>query len=235
MAPGLMPGAAGLREANAPPLEVIPSPNVLEEMFVQALEAAHALHDIHYRHWKAGIRHLASPRRDRRRRVARLPAEQVGALPRRALLAGRLVYVAVLFAIGQLLVADSIIVKWAPIWRELQLFVAGFDGLAGTASGDFRARGGEPPVLPVRHVLAPAGLIAVALTIPHLITRDLASNAIVVYASKAITRFDYVLARRASFWDADPHWLGPVLAAWLVGNLMAPNWNFFWHSRLGVV
>ena len=40
-APDLMPVLQALREANAPPLEVIPSPNVLEEMFVQALEAAH--------------------------------------------------------------------------------------------------------------------------------------------------------------------------------------------------
>ena len=30
-----------LREVGVPPLEIIPSPNVLEEMFVQALEASH--------------------------------------------------------------------------------------------------------------------------------------------------------------------------------------------------
>jgi hypothetical protein len=26
-------------------------------------------------------------------------------------------------------------------------------------------------------------------------------------------------------------WLGPVCAAWLLGNLLAPDWRFFWHSR----
>jgi len=42
-APDLMPVLQALREVNVPPLEVIPSPNVLEEMFVQALEIAHGL------------------------------------------------------------------------------------------------------------------------------------------------------------------------------------------------
>ena len=40
-APDLMPVLEALREVAVPPLEVIPSPNVLEEMFVEALEAAH--------------------------------------------------------------------------------------------------------------------------------------------------------------------------------------------------
>jgi len=26
-------------------------------------------------------------------------------------------------------------------------------------------------------------------------------------------------------------WLGPMLAAWFLGNLLAPHWSFFWHSR----
>jgi len=26
-------------------------------------------------------------------------------------------------------------------------------------------------------------------------------------------------------------WLGPVCAAWFIGNLLAPDWRFFWHSR----
>jgi hypothetical protein len=26
-------------------------------------------------------------------------------------------------------------------------------------------------------------------------------------------------------------WLGPVVMAWFLGNLLAPDWHFFWHSR----
>jgi hypothetical protein len=26
-------------------------------------------------------------------------------------------------------------------------------------------------------------------------------------------------------------WLGPLCVAWFLGNFLAPNWNFFWHSR----
>jgi hypothetical protein len=27
-------------------------------------------------------------------------------------------------------------------------------------------------------------------------------------------------------------WLGPVVAAWFLGNLLAPDWHFFWHARV---
>jgi len=75
-------------------------------------------------------------------------------------------------------------------------------------------------------------LVAVALAIPHLITRDLSSNAILVYSSKAVSRFDYFLGKFAAvFGLLSLVWLGPVCAAWFFGNLLSTDWNFFWHSR----
>jgi ABC-2 type transport system permease protein len=196
-----------------------------------------ALHDIHYQHWDG--RHQGIWRR----RAVIAEAGLRACLQNkwaRYLLGGcwlvALVYVAILFAIGQLLVADSIVVNWA---AELGPEIHGFArGLTAWLE--------QHPEISVRvtqdylfywfvTLLAPAGLIAVALTIPHLITRDLGSHAIIVYASKAITRFDYVLGKAGSVLGMLAlTWLGPVLAAWTVGNLLAPNWNFFWHSRLAL-
>lgn len=144
-----------------------------------------------------------------------------------------LVQVAVLFCIGQLLVADSIVVQWAAgLNPQLQTFVRGLTTWLE-----------QHPEISVRvaqnllfyrfaTLLVTPSLVAVALAIPHLVTRDLASNAIVIYASKAIGRTDYLLGKAGAVLGLLAFtWLGPVLAAWLVGNLLAPNWNFFWHSR----
>ncbi len=27
-------------------------------------------------------------------------------------------------------------------------------------------------------------------------------------------------------------WLGPICAAWFLGNLLGPDWRFFWHARV---
>jgi len=144
-----------------------------------------------------------------------------------------LLQVGVLFCVGQLLVTDSIVVQWAAgLNPQLQTFVRGLTTWLE-----------QHPEISVRvaqnllfyrfaTALVPVNIIAVALTLPHLVTRDLASNAIVVYASKALSRFDYVLGKAGvALGLLALTWLGPVLTAWLVGNLLAPNWNFFWHSR----
>jgi ABC-2 type transport system permease protein len=74
--------------------------------------------------------------------------------------------------------------------------------------------------------------IALAIAIPHLITTDLASRALLVYSSKAVNRFDYLVGKFGiAFGLLTILWLGPVCAAWLFGNLLAPDWNFFIHSR----
>ncbi|HXP62658.1 MAG TPA: hypothetical protein VN829_19315, partial [Dongiaceae bacterium] len=76
------------------------------------------------------------------------------------------------------------------------------------------------------------GIFALGMTIPLLITRDLARNAIIIYASKAVSRGDYLLGKFAAASGLIAlTWLGPVCTAWFLGNLLAPDWRFFWHSR----
>jgi hypothetical protein len=84
--------------------------------------------------------------------------------------------------------------------------------------------------------LMPLSFFALGMTLPALITRDLASNAIVIYSSKAVTRFDYLLGKFCTaFGVLALTWLGPVCAAWFVGNLLAPDWTFFWHARIALM
>lgn len=74
--------------------------------------------------------------------------------------------------------------------------------------------------------------IAIAIAIPHLITTDLASRALLVYSSKAVNRFDYFLGKLGIvFGLLSITWLGPVIAVWFLSNLLAPDWHFFLHSR----
>lgn len=74
--------------------------------------------------------------------------------------------------------------------------------------------------------------IALAIAIPHLITTDLASRALLVYSSKAVNRFDYLIGKfGVAFGLLSILWLGPVIVAWTVGNLLAPDWKFFMYSR----
>ena len=79
-------------------------------------------------------------------------------------------------------------------------------------------------------------IFALGPIIPLLITRDLACNAIVIYSSKAVSRGDYLLGKFATaFGFLTLTWLGPVCAAWFLGNLLAPDWRFFWHARGALV
>jgi hypothetical protein len=82
----------------------------------------------------------------------------------------------------------------------------------------------------------PLSIFALGMALPSLITRDLASNAIVIYSSKAVTRGDYLLGKFCTaFGVMSLTWLGPVCGAWFVGNLLAPDWKFFWHARIALV
>jgi ABC-2 type transport system permease protein len=150
--------------------------------------------------------------------------------------AASLFQVVLLFALGQLLVKDSVIVQWlGTLNPQIQQFAGAFIGWLE-----------QHPHVSIRttydliffyfsHNLTVFTLIAIGLTIPHLITRDLSSHAIVVYSSKAINRFDYLLGKFGTLLGVMClTWLGPVLAAWLLGNLLSPNWHFFWHSRLAL-
>ena len=196
-----------------------------------------ALHDVHYQHWDGqhlGIWH-------RRAVIARQGLKsclQVRWMRYLVTLCwiSAFVQVIVLFFLGQLLIADSVVVEWMghlnprlqAIGRELIRWLA------------------EHPEVSVRTTydlffyffassLQTLNLVAIALAIPHLITRDLSSNAIVVYSSKAIGWFDYLLSKFATvFGLMILTWLGPVCAAWFLGNLLSTHWHFFWHSRVAL-
>jgi ABC-type transport system involved in multi-copper enzyme maturation permease subunit len=195
------------------------------------------LHDASYQHW-AGA-HLGIWQR--RAAIARNGLK--GCLRNRWLRylivlcwLGAAVQTMALFAVGQLLVADSIIVQWtAGLNPGGQMFVRLLTG--------WLERHPEISVRTTQNILfyyasgwlMPLSLIAIAQAIPHLITRDLSSSAIIVYASKAVGRMDYLLGKFAAvFGLLALTWLGPLLAAWFVGNLLAPDWHFFWHSRLAL-
>ncbi len=74
-------------------------------------------------------------------------------------------------------------------------------------------------------------VVIVALFVHRLIANDLASQAIVIYNSKALTGWDYLLGKFAIVATIlSVVWLLPVIASWILGNLLSPDWSFFWHS-----
>jgi len=74
-------------------------------------------------------------------------------------------------------------------------------------------------------------MIVVALFVHRLIANDLASNAIVIYNSKALTRWDYLIGKFIVVSSVlSVIWIVPVLFSWLLGNLLSPDWSFFYHS-----
>lgn len=192
------------------------------------------LHDITYQHWDGvhlGVWH-------RRWAIARngLTASLRVRWMRHVLLlgwGGGLAITGLMFLIGQLLVADSIVVQWVgSMGREFQMFARMLT--------TWLEQHPEISVSSTQNLLffrcstwlIAIGVIALGMIMPILITRDLASNAIIIYSSKAISRGDYLLGKFCTaFGLLTLSWLGPLLAAWLMGNLLAPNWNFFWHSR----
>jgi hypothetical protein len=79
-------------------------------------------------------------------------------------------------------------------------------------------------------------LIAVTKAIPHLMTQDLSSKSLIIYTSKAINRFDYVIGKTAALFGVMAViWFLPCLVAWIFSNSFAPEWHFFWHSRDALV
>jgi len=110
-----------------------------------------------------------------------------------------LVMAAMLFLVGQLLVADSIVVQW----------VANFNPALQAFARMLTTWLELHPEISVRTTqnvlfyyfgisLMRISIFALGLAMPLLITRDLASNAIVVYASKAVSRGDYLLGKFAT-------------------------------------
>jgi hypothetical protein len=138
-----------------------------------------------------------------------------------------------LFLAGQLLVADSIISQWV---EKLNPQLQSFTEMLTQWLLDHP----EISVSTTQNVLfyffsiylMPIGVFVLGIAMPSLITRDLASNAIIIYSSKAVTRGDYLLGKFCTaFGLLTITWLGPACAAWFLGNLLAPDWRFFWHAR----
>lgn len=139
----------------------------------------------------------------------------------------------VLFTVGQLLVHDSLVVDWVGnLNGELQKFAQMLTTWLE-----------EHPQISVYTTqnllfyffciyLMVTSIFVLGMTMPLLITRDLASNSIIIYSSKAISLGDYLLGKFCTaFGMLIFTWLGPVLLAWFLGNMLAPSWTFFWHSR----
>jgi ABC-2 type transport system permease protein len=193
-----------------------------------------AIHNIGYQHW------------DGRRRNIWYRRQVIASQGLRACLQGRwlkrlivvswsaaLAQVAVLFFLGQLLVTDSLIVRGLgnldpqlrTIAQGLMAWLEMHPEVSVGASQNFLFYYFSRFYLPLT-------MISLALAMPHLISRDLAGNAIVIYASKAVNRTDYLLGKIGTTLGLMTlTWLGPVCVVWLVGNLLAPHWHFFWHSR----
>jgi ABC-2 type transport system permease protein len=147
-----------------------------------------------------------------------------------------LAQVALLFLIGQLLVPDSLIVrhldKLNPQLREVA------NGLMAWLEmhPEVSVRSTENFMFyHFSRFYVPLVMLVLALAVPQFISRDLASNALPIYTSKALSTFDYLLGKIGSVWGLlCLTWLGPVCFAWLLGNLLAPHWHFFWHSRFAL-
>jgi len=191
------------------------------------------LHDAHYQHWEGTHAGVWA----RRWVIAKngLTASLHNKFVRRVAVVCwvmGLLMAAVIFLLGQLLVPDSIVVRWtAQMGPQLQ-------GIARMLT-TWLLEHPEMSVGTTQDVmfyffcayLTPLSIFALGVTLPGLITRDLATNAIVIYASKAVSRGDYFLGKfSAAFGLLTVMWLAPVCLAWLVGNLLAPDWRFFWES-----
>lgn len=76
-----------------------------------------------------------------------------------------------------------------------------------------------------------ASIVIVALFIHRLVAHDLASQAIVIYNSKALTCWDYIIGKFAIVATIlSVMWILPVVCSWLLGNMLAPDWSFFYHT-----
>lgn len=192
------------------------------------------LHDVSYKHWQGarlGLWH-------RRWAIARnglTACLQIRGMKIMVALCWGLGAAAALalFMIGQLLVPDSLAVRWAAkLSSILQTFV-----------GNLTSWMSNHPEISVRITedvlfyfvcrwLTIISIFLLGIALPCLFTRDLGCNAVVIYSSKAVSRGDYLLGRFAAvFGFLCLTWLGPLCLAWFLGNMLAPNWGFFWHAR----
>jgi hypothetical protein len=195
------------------------------------------LHDTNYQHWD-GVHLGLWQRRWTIARNGLTACLQIKGMRHIVMVCwiAALAMTAALFLVGQLLVADSIVVQ----------SVGNFGPQLQNFAHTFTTWLEQHPEVSVRTTqdvlfyyfgkyLLRISIFALGMVLPVLITRDLASNAIIIYASKAVSRGDYLLGKFATgFGLLVLTWFGPICAAWFVGNLLAPDWRFFWHSRIAL-
>lgn len=86
------------------------------------------------------------------------------------------------------------------------------------------------------HMQMYLSVVAAATFIPKLFAQDIASNAIVIYNSKALGKGDYIFGKLGvAVLLLSSIWLLPIAGAWLVGNAMSPDWSYFYHSSSALV
>jgi hypothetical protein len=192
------------------------------------------LHDAHYKHWDGPHRGIWARRWviAQNGLAACLQNKAMRSLVAVCWIAG-LAMAALLFLLGQLLVPDSILsLSVAQLNSPLQAFARMLTSWLEDHP-EISVSTSQNLLFYLFNLYAmPLSIFALGMAIPMLITRDLASNAILIYSSKAVTRGDYLLGKFCTALGLMTlTWLGPVCAAWFLGNLLAPDWRFFWHAR----
>lgn len=147
--------------------------------------------------------------------------------------AAALALMVISFLVGQLLTPDSTVLSYLQenFGKRAYTVVNGLSAwvlLYPEVSVDGLFRVAFSAATQLYSVLA---FIAVALFVPKLISHDLSSNAILIYNSKALTRFDYLLGKfGVAFTLLAMLGLAPLIAVWLVANVVSPDWSFFYHG-----
>ena len=74
-------------------------------------------------------------------------------------------------------------------------------------------------------------LLALTVIVPSLVTRDRASNALIIYLSRPLTSADYLLGKLGIITGVLALvWTGPLLFGWLLSVVFAPNSDFIVYS-----
>lgn len=74
-------------------------------------------------------------------------------------------------------------------------------------------------------------LVALTTVLPRLITRDRASNALIMYLSRPLTSADYLLGKLGIIVGVlAAMWTGPLLFGWGLSVVFAPNIDFILHT-----
>ncbi|EDY81271.1 hypothetical protein VDG1235_889 [Verrucomicrobiia bacterium DG1235] len=148
-------------------------------------------------------------------------------------LAQTLVLAGVFFLFGQLVAPDSALLGWLEALggRQVSTMVSALTSWALLypeicVDGIYRIM-----FFFLKFTNPTFSVIIVTLFVHRLIANDLASNAIVIYNSKALTRWDYLIGKFLVVSTIlSVVWILPVVASWFLGNVLSPDWSFFYHS-----